>query len=187
VNYEILPGLPPYGPLALPCPPDFGRSGREGYVVRFLPNTPNSWVGNFAGGLGGYTGVHPHPDGRAILVFAHGQGYVVDPPSRRVREEVGGAIFNVWRVEGPDGLILDQQGLAFQRYSRSGLLWHTRRLSWDGFRDVHLSSHSITGLAWTPIGERWLPFRVDIQSGRSEGGSYEGPDNQRWERLANTA
>ncbi len=183
-RYRILDGLPPYGPLALSFPPGFGERGKEGFVVEFNPDTPERWVGNFSGGLGGYTGIHTHPNGCHVLVFAHGHGYHVDPASRQLGGEVGGEITGFWEVDDPPGFILERQGLAFVRFDRSGTRWHTRRLSWDGFRELAFTAAGITGLAWTPMGEKWLPFAVDLQTGRSTGGSYTVPRADAWEKLA---
>lgn len=182
--YEVLPGLPPYGPPPVAFPPDFARTGREGFVVRFLPHTPDSWVGNFGGGLGGHTGVHPHPDGTRVVVIASGRALVIDPSVRAVQAEIGSAIDHVWPVEDPAGYVFDHQGLAFSRWGGDGQIWQSRRLSWDGFRDVRLTADEVTGLAWTPVGDLWIPFRIDLRRGRSEGGSYEGPDPIQGERLA---
>lgn len=71
-TFRLLAGLPPYGEPAVPFPRSFARSGREGVVVEFLPDTPDTWIGNFKPGLGGYSGVHAHPNGRDVLVFSTG-------------------------------------------------------------------------------------------------------------------
>jgi len=77
------------------------------------------------------------------------------------------------------------QGLAFVRLGAEGRTWHTRRISWDGFKQVQLSSTKISGLAWAPWDPEWTPFTVDLRTGRVEGGSYNGPDPTDRESLAN--
>lgn len=180
--FRLLPGLPPYGPQA----PSFPEShvGSEGLVVEFMPETDRAWVANFQAGIGGYTGVHLHPNGNEVVVFFEGNAFVVDPVDRQVREEdVPGAIAGVWEVRDPPGFILDRQGMAFERLSAGGLLWHTRRLSWDGFRNVLLGRDGIRGEAWSIL-DRWIPFTVNITTGESEGGSFTEVDATEWERLA---
>lgn len=173
--------------MAHAFPADFARSGREGYVVEFLPDTSESWIGNFAGGLGSHDGVCLHPNGHDVVVFASGQGYVVDPQARELKGEIGdGATNHLWEVTDPPGFVLDRQELAFFRVGPAGTYWHTRRLSWDGFRDIVFTPARITGLAWTPLGERWLPFVVDVATGRSEGGAYAIDDPEHWEQLVGT-
>jgi hypothetical protein len=183
MTFAVLPGLPPYGDPAISFPSSFG--GREGLVVEFTPQTGSVWVGNFAEGIGGYTGVHAHPNGIEVVVFSEGNCYVVDPETGSVREDdVPGVIAQVWLVRNPDGFILDRQGLAFERLSAEGIVWHSRRLSWDGFRNVTIENQLITGEAWSPVRDAWMPFTVDIRTGESEGGAFMEMGGSEWERLA---
>jgi hypothetical protein len=155
-------------------------------VVEFLPDTPDAWIGNFAPGLGSYDAVCVHPNATDIVVFASGQGYVVDPQTRELKKEIGGAVNHLWPVADPLGFVLDRQGIAFFRIGPHGTYWHTRRLSWDGFKDVAFTDARIAGLAWTPVGERWVPFEVELATGRSRGGAYSSADAEDWEQLAGT-
>ena len=84
----------------------------------------------------------------------------------------------------PPGWLLDRQGLAIARLGPQGLLWHTRRLSWDGFTEFRVVGNKLHGLAWSPGKDCWHPFSVDLRTGRSEGGSYSRSDAEGWERLA---
>ena len=54
--------------------------------------------------------------------------------------------------------------------------WHTPRISWDGFQNVRLEAEQLAGEAWSPVEDRWLPFSVDLETGRIDGGSYNGPE-----------
>ena len=181
--YRTLPGLPPYGPMATSFPGSFARSGREGYVVEFLPDTSQAWIGNFGPGLGGYSGVHSHPDGTDVVVFFKGSGYVIDLATRELKRELASAVASVWEVESPRGLVCDRQGLAFFHIGPAGLTWHTRRLSFDGFRDVALTPDRIVGLA-CGLGGSWVPFEVDLATGASDGGSVPREIDRDWETLA---
>jgi hypothetical protein len=186
VLFRVLPGLPPYGPAARAFPASFGRTGREGYVVEFCSDTSAAWVGNFRRGWGGYEGVCLHPNGNDVVVFASGNGYIVDPHTGGLRDEIRGHVEYLWQVSDPPGFIYDLQGLAFVRIGPDGLYWHSRRLSWDGFRDVVFTVDRITGLAYLPSGtdDRWCPFEVELATGRSLGGSYGIDDAAQWEKLA---
>jgi hypothetical protein len=62
-------------------------------------------------------------------------------------------------------------------------MWHTWRLSWDGFDELKITGAEITGLAWSPVNGQWHPFRVELSSGRSNGGSFSEDDVEGWERL----
>ena len=176
-SFEELPGLPGTGPW----PERFSATGEgmhsEGFVVRFLPDRGEPWIGNFHGGLSSFSGVHSHPDGQHVLVVAGGQGYVVDPETRALVQLLGGAIESVHVYGQHDLLVLDHQGLAFEAIGRNGRVWRTRRLSWDGFRDVDYGQTEIVGEGWNAIGQQWQPFRVDVRTGLSSGGAYYwGPE-----------
>lgn len=182
-EFSRLPGLPPYGELARPFPPEWGRFGREGVVVRFVRSDGGIWAGNFAPGIGGATDVRAHPDEQRVIVFAGGDVWVVDPDTESA-EQVAVAVDAIWPVEGPAGMVMSRQGLAFSRLGPAGLLWHTRRLSWDGFDQVRLAEGRLTGLAWDAVHDRWEPFAVDLSTGRSTGGTFSDDDHEGWERLA---
>src|SRR5437773_11874603 len=67
--FRVLPGLPPYGAPAIPCPRQWGHRGGEGFVVAF--NAPGAeWVGNFGRGLSSKDAALAHPDGHRVLVIA---------------------------------------------------------------------------------------------------------------------
>jgi hypothetical protein len=182
-DFRILDGLPPYGDLPRPFPADWGRLGREGVVVEFRRPSAGAWVGNFARGLGGLSEALPHPDGRQVVVIAGGDVWVVDPDSEAA-DCILPAADAVWPVDAPAGFVLSRQGLAFARLGPTGLAWHTRRLSWDGFDRVTLGDAVVSGLAWDAVNERWEPFAVELATGASTGGAYGDTDPEGWERLA---
>jgi hypothetical protein len=68
-------------------------------------------------------------------------------------------------------------GLWFEAVGPNGLQWRSRRLSWDGVRDVSVSGHVLRGDAYAPEGPdgAWYPFEVDLNTGDVTGGSYTGP------------
>jgi hypothetical protein len=184
LSVRILPGLPAYGALATPFPTEWGRFGREGTVVEFK-DEDFCWVGNFRAGLGGIELAEVHPNKREAVIVSGGDLWVVDP-AQRVASCVLPAIDAAIEVRNPDGWLFSSQGLAIARFGPSGLLWHTKRLSWDGFDQLALDGNELTGLAYNPMGDAWVPFRVDIRTGSSTGGSYlaEGTLTDDWERLA---
>src|SRR3954469_10479713 len=148
MSYRVLDGLPPYGPSAVPFPAEWGCLGREGIVAEFRDSSGAKWSGNFRRGLGGLDGAVDHPDGRHVIVFAGGDAWLVDP-ELRVGRCFAPAIDGRWPVS--DGMVLSRQGLAFLRVGPGGVDWHTRRLSWDGFRDVILIDEDLTALCWSPL------------------------------------
>src|SRR5689334_22395554 len=183
-RFRILPGLPPYGPPARPFPENWGRTGREGFVVEFQPGTPEAWVANFRPGyFPAIQRVFAHPNDRDVVVIAGGDVWIVEPGEHRAHQ-IEGAVDGVWEVKGPPGLVFSRQGLALSRLGREGIVWHTRRLSWDGFDEVRIEGDELRGLAWSPVEDRSFPFTVDLRTGRSQGGSFSDSDMEGWERLA---
>jgi hypothetical protein len=182
---KLLEGLRPYGPLATAFPAEWGRLGREGTVVEFK-TAAGTWVGNFRRGLGGLELAHIHPNKRDAVVVAAGDLWVVDAVQRSA-ELVLPAIDAALEVQDPDGWIFSRQCLALARFGPEGLVWHTKRLSWDGFDQISIRQGEITGLAWSPMDEEWYPFQVDLFTGRSTGGSFPDDDAEGWERLADDA
>lgn len=176
---EILPGLPATGPYPEQFSPDGRGTHREGFVVRFTPASgAPSWVGNFQPGFSTFSAVADHPDGRSTIVFARGVGYVVDPETRRLRELLPSMYAGSWWLADLALLLLDQQGIAFEAIGPEGRRWVSRRLSWDGFRNLTFVGARLQGESWSPIDEAWAPFELDLLSGEASGGTY--PEG--WER-----
>jgi hypothetical protein len=169
-TYEVLPGLPAYGPLAEPFSPTGQGKHREGLVVRFTSETGESWAGNFQRDLGGIDRIVDHPNGSAIIVIAGGQGYIVDPTSRKC---LGYLIKSLFVVAELNSIVLGNN-LEFEAICATGFLWRSRRVSWDEMRNLSISDLTLTGEA-SDLGELWIPFAIDLVTGEVSGGSYTGP------------
>lgn len=181
-SVRLLPGLPPYGPMATAFPAEWGQLGREGTVVEFNSGT-EVWVANVRPGLDGLKFAELHPKGGAAIVIASGDLWMIDLRTRAAVQMLP-AIEAMWRVQNPEGWVFSRQGIALARLGPNGLIWHTRRLSFDGFDEVHIDEHEVRGLAWSPLDDTWRPFIVDITTGKSAGGSYFPEHNDGWEKLA---
>lgn len=175
-HWEVLDALPVYGPPAK----GFSATGQglhqEGMVVRFSPSTV-SWVGNFQRGASQFNDVFEHPDGKHLVVVAGGQAYVVDAESQRLVAHFGCYIQGIIRAPML-GLVLLEDGTFFEALGPSGRVWRSRRISWDGMRNVSLEGNMVHGEAyapWGPIEGSWYPFDLDARTGAVTGGSYNGP------------
>lgn len=171
MRFERLSGLPAIGDR----PVEFGVAenllGREGLVVRFRDHGGEQWIGNFQRGLSQCDALLEHPDGQHVLIVAGGQGYVVDPDLRRA-VAIKGDVSQVYSDAEAAVLYLEKQGLSIEALGRHGVEWRTRRISWDGMRNVRIDGEKITGEAWDPTSSSWAPFSVDRQTGLVEGGSF---------------
>jgi hypothetical protein len=177
----ILPGLPPYGRILAGFPAEWGLRGHEGTVVEFKTTT-GDWVGNFEPGIEGLEFAGVHPNGVDAVVIAAGDLWVVNGQARTAQRLLS-ALNALLEVQNPMGWIFSRQGIALARFSLEGLVWHTRRISWDGFDGLAVEKEKVTGLAWSPGDDRWSPFQVDLQTGATSGGSYFEEDLEGWERL----
>jgi len=175
MKFEILAGLPTSGDW----PEQFSATGmgahREGLVVKFYPDNQSTWVGNFQRGMTNVSDATEHPNGTNAIVVASGQGYVVDIDTRQLIECFGGIIDSMFRVPNQNVIIFGDC-TTFLAYGPNGILWRSRRVSWDGVRSVTIKGDELVGEAWTPMGEAWKPFAVELTSGVVRGGSYDLPE-----------
>jgi hypothetical protein len=174
-SWEILDGLPVYGPMAEPFSATGQGTHREGLVVRFSPST-GSWVGNFQRGLSSLDEVFAHPDGRHVVVVSGGTAYIIEADSHGLVAHFGGQIEEIVSVP-EDGFVLLGNGLWFEALGPTGTAWRSRRISWDGMRNVSLAGTVVRGEAYAPEGPdgTWYPFEVDVRTGTVRGGPYNGP------------
>jgi hypothetical protein len=182
LSARILPGLPPHGLLPTAFPTEWGHLGREGTVVGFVTDA-GVWVGNFRPGLGGLHFAGLHPNKLDVVVIAAGDLWAVNPHDRTA-VQILPAIDAILEVQNSEGWVFSRQGIALARLESKGLMWHTRRLSWDGFDQLHIVGNELRGLAWSPGDDTWCPFSVELNTGKSTGGSYFDSDVEGWETLA---
>ncbi len=152
---------------------------REGLAVEFYTDKGETWVGNFQLGLAGVSDATPHPNGRDVIVIAGGQAYIIDPETRSLVTHFGGQIEKIIDVPELQEIVFGN-GLWFACIGSEGLMWKTRRLSWDGMRSLLLDVTTLSGEAYDPRDDSWWPFSVDLTNGQVEGGSYD----EGWDRSS---
>jgi hypothetical protein len=170
MRFEILPGLPTSGPSAL----YFTERGKfsEGLVIRFYPRESESWVGNFIGAaLTKYRVALDHPNGSDVIVVADGEACTVDPHARTVRY-IAGNVENVIRVSSL-GLVVVQDAVDFIFIKSDNTDWRSKRISWDGFRNIKIFGNDLLGEAYTPVENAWVPFTLDLLTGSCPDAVYQ--------------
>jgi len=60
----------------------------------------------------------------------------------------------------------------FMGIGPDGPQWKSKRISWDGFQSLAIEGHYLKGESWTPIDQKWVPFRLNLLTGEHEGGAY---------------
>jgi hypothetical protein len=134
-EFEILNGLPAYGPLPLQFSSTGQGTHREGLVVKFRPTQAEEWVGNFQPGLTSFHKVLAHPNQNYFVVVSGGEAYVIDPVTHNLVANFGGSIETAFEIPTQNA-VLFSNGLWFELLGPSGLMWKTKRLSWDGMPSV---------------------------------------------------
>ena len=174
-RWEILDGLPTYGPLAESFTATGFGTHSEGLVARFR-SSAGVWVGNFQRGMSSCDQVCEHPDGCHVVVVAGGTAYVVNPETRTLSHHFGAQIEIILVIDDLRTVVFGN-GLWFEALGADGLQWRSRRFSWDGVRNVARSGGTLRGEAYAPEGAdgAWYPFEVDLATGDVTGGSYTGP------------
>ncbi len=171
-TFKILPGLPGTGEPAETFSPTAKRLHSEHFVVEFSGPSWPSWVGNFEAGTFGANAVFAHPTHRDLaVVIAEGLGYVVELETRTLVRSFGGQIADVFSLPDREAMIFGN-GLWFECHGPEGLRWTTRRISWDGMTELALDGVRLRGQAYSPLGDTWSPFELDVDTGEVEGGSY---------------
>jgi hypothetical protein len=170
MRFEILPGLPTSGPPAL----YFTERGKfsEGLVIRFYPTTSESWIGNFLGGHIKYNNALEHPNGTDVIVVAQGQACVVDPENRTIRLPIAGNVDQIICVSSL-GMVVFPNLTDFVAIKADDSGWQSERISWDGFRNLKVRGTNLSGEAYTPIEDAWVPFTVDLLTGRCPDAIYQ--------------
>ncbi len=183
MRFKILEGLPPYGPMYVSINHTDPPSYSEGYVVRFFKNDGTDWVANFQPGWTDFNGVYDYADTDIIIVIARGQGYVMNPNETKAKDIFGLTIKSL--LVGTDKSLICANDTDIIIVSKTGEVWYTERISWDGIKDLTLQNEIVTGLSFDPMNDEnpWVPFQINIQTREIIGGSYRKYETQMTEQC----
>lgn len=148
---------------------DAGAGGASAMLVRF--NGPQSWTASLAPGNGDYNGSARLWESDEFVIVTRGQAYIIDAATRELKSCFGGFVAGLLAIPHLD-LLVYHNGLWVEGLFSSGFAWQTRRLSWDGLRQLTLDGDDLIGEAYDPTNQRWHRFSVDLCTGEAQGGSY---------------
>ena len=174
MKFEVLPGLPAYGPPALPFSATGMGTHSEGYVVRFWPTSGAPWTGNFQPGGTSLYDVLMHPNGNWVVVVSGGGVYIVDPDTQQLADSLPGWYESMHVVEPLNSLLFSTL-CDVSLLGQSGLTWRSRRLAWDGLRITAIDGATAHGSADHYDGSVH-DFAINLTDGTASGGSYDWPE-----------
>lgn len=173
-RYEILNGLPPYGPMYIPISADEEPFYSEGYVVKFKKSDGEEWVANFRPGWTNFYDTFDFPEHNIVVVFAGGQGYIMSPDEKKPRMTFGLTIKDV--IQKEDGsLICSDDIYILVLNNKTGEFWRSDRISWDGIKDLKFFDNKVIGQTYDPTNDNqpWSDFELNLESKEIKGGSFQ--------------
>lgn len=173
-RYEILKGLPPYGPMYIPIAPDEEQLYSEGYVVKFRKSDGEEWVANFRPGWSDYYNIFDFPEHNTVVVFAGGQGYIINPDEQKPKKSFGLTVKDV--IQKEDGsLVCSDDTHILVVDNKTGEIWNSARISWDGIKDLKLVHNKLSGQTYDPTNSNqpWSDFELDLETKEINGGSFQ--------------
>jgi hypothetical protein len=172
-KYEILDGLPPYGPMYIPISEDGVEFYHQGFVVRFYKSDGTNWVANFKTGWTEYSNVFEIPDSDKIVVIANGQGYIMTPELQKPIDTFGYAITEV--IATNDGRLVAADITNLEIINCDGTILRSERVSWDGIKGLVLNDKIVSGLSYDPMhdNDEWTNFSFNLDTNEITGGSYK--------------
>jgi hypothetical protein len=171
-RYEVLDGLPPYGPMYIPVSEDGEQFYSEGLVIRFFKSDGTDWVANFEPGWTDLSLVVDYPDRNRIVVIAKGQGYIMTPDQEKPIDTFGINIKEAIQTTENNIILISDTDV--QLMNSDGTIWQSERISWDGIKDLKFQDNVLTGLSYDPTNSNnaWVPFSIDFATMQITGGSY---------------
>jgi len=171
-RFEILEGLPPYGPMYIAITENDEPYVSEGFVVRFYKSDGSNWVANFKPGWTDCSIVKHFPESNTFVVLANGMGYLMSPDHEKPIKTFGISINNAIELE--EGGLLVSDDIQILILNGKGIEWQSPRISWDGIKELKLNDNILTGVSYDPMNDKdeWCDFSIDLNTKEIIGGSY---------------
>jgi hypothetical protein len=177
-SYEVrvLEAAPPVHPVEklYHYPVEMEEGDRSGAYVRVVPQRGPAWVGFFALGFDSdqvVSEVCSSPDPNSFCTVVGGYAYVVkaDDPAQWFRVEQRPVVD--LRVVSQQGLLLLAGFTTITAVGNAGIAWITERLSWEGLTITDIKGDKLLGRGWDALGDKEVPFEVDLKTGKHTGGA----------------
>ncbi|GAW86335.1 conserved hypothetical protein [Bathymodiolus platifrons methanotrophic gill symbiont] len=173
-EYKVITELPANTSEVVYIPNEEPGVGRDGIMVKFFLSEGVSWVGIFAFGdmfPSGECRIYPGPGKQHLTVVAKGDAYIVSPYSVSSFQVVKSCpVIRVIPVPSHN-VVIFHDFTEIIAYGENGLLWETKRISWDGIEISEVTSDEIIGQSRDAANEKYVEFRVDLTNGSHKGGA----------------
>ncbi len=118
------------------------------------------------------SGIWTCPDPAWICAVAGGYAYLIDTSDPTRWEQVAYRPVTNVTVVAEHALLVFAGFQSLLAWGRSGKVWETGRLSWDGLRITAVHGETLLGLGWDMTTDRELEFNVNLKTGEHCGGGY---------------
>jgi hypothetical protein len=145
-----------------------------GVAIRVSGITGGSWIGYFLQGKESPNGAElccAHPDGKHIVVVSRGTPYIVNAADPKDWKEIPIRPVLGYCVAENEGVLILYDYTKVVGLCANGNTWSTLSLSWDGLRSVRAVNGVVEGEGWDASKSAYVPFRIEINTGKSTGGA----------------
>jgi hypothetical protein len=119
------------------------------------------------------TGVFACPRPDDLLAVAGGYAYLIDTlnPNRCLHVPIH-PVTQLFAAP-PNGLLFMAGFHTVGAIGANGMRWQTKRLSWEGVTISGVVDGRLHGTGWNMQTDTEVPFTVDIENGKHEGGGFD--------------
>ena len=171
-RFEILKGLPPYGPLYVPVSTDNEPFYHEGLVVKFIKRDGSEWIANFDVGGTNLKKILELDNSNNLLVIACGICYLFSIEKTKPISILGYSFSEYLKTENNQFIFNDCTDLLI--VESNGEFHRTDRISFGGIKDLHYQNGFARGKAWEPNSKKgkWIDFEYDVKNRILKGGCF---------------
>jgi hypothetical protein len=143
-------------------------------VALRVTTAAKTWVGVFAKAFESAhvsNGLWACPDPQSLFVVAGGYAYIVNAADPRQWQKLDANPITDVRPVRERELLVFADYLTLTAWGRSGTVWSTERLTWDGLRITEVTADKLRGFGWDLQADREVEFVVDLATGSHRGGA----------------